>query len=60
MILTPISVAVDAVREFMTKPELTGATAEVSGEKFTLRSPPEYVDEITRKNMDAFWSLGYA
>ena len=60
MILTPISVAVDAVREFVTKPELTGSTAEISGDKFTLRSPPEFVDEITKKNFDTFWSLGYA
>jgi len=60
MHLTPISVAVDAIREFTTKPEMTGTIAEISGEKFTLRSPPDYVDEITKKNMDTFWSLGYA
>lgn len=60
MILTPISVAVDAVREFVTNHELTGTTAEISGDKFTFRSPPEYVDNITKKNFDSFWALGYA
>lgn len=60
MILTPMSVAIDAIREFMSKSSLTGATAEVSGEKFSIREPPEYVDDITRHNLDAFWKLGYA
>jgi hypothetical protein len=60
MILTPMSVLVDAIREFVTNPTMSGVTAEISGEKFTLRDPPEMVDDITRKNFDAFWSLGYA
>lgn len=60
MTLTPMSVAVDAVREFVTKPQMTGVTAEISGEQFTIREPPEWVDEITKKNFDTFWSLGYA
>jgi len=60
MILTPMSVAVDAIREFVSKPELTGSTAEISGDKFTLRTQPEFVDGITVKNFDTFWSLGYA
>jgi hypothetical protein len=60
MILTPMSVAIDAIREFITKPEMTGSTAEISGSAFTLRTAPEFVDDITRKNFDTFWSLGYA
>lgn len=60
MILTPISVVLEAVKEFVTQPEITGVTAEISGPKFTIRDPPEYVDEITVKNFDTFWSLGYA
>lgn len=60
MILTPMSVAVDAIREFATKPDLTGSTAEISGDKFTLRTQPEFVDDITEKNFATFWSLGYA
>ena len=39
---------------------MTGVTAEISGEKYTIREPPELLDDITRKNFDAFWALGYA
>lgn len=60
MALTPMSVAIGAIREFTTKPQLSGAVAEISGEKFTLRAQPEWVDEISKKNFDTFWSLGYA
>jgi hypothetical protein len=60
MILTPISTAVKAVDNFVAKPELSGIIAEISGEEFTFRSPPEYVDEMTRKNFEMFETLGYA
>ena len=60
MILTPISTAVKAVESFVTKPELSGIIAEISGDDFTYRQPPEYVDSITKKNLDMFWQLGYA
>jgi hypothetical protein len=60
MILTSISVVLDVVRAFVSKPQITGVTAEISGPKFTIRDPPEYVDEMTAKNFDAFWNLGYA
>jgi len=60
MLLTPMSVAIDAVREFVSNPSMTGMTAEISGEKFSIRDPPEMIDELTRKNFDTFWSLGYA
>jgi hypothetical protein len=57
---TPMSTAIKAVQEFLINPQLTGRTAEISGNKFTFREPPEYVDEITKLNFDAFWALGYA
>ena len=60
MALTPMSTAVSAVKEFVTNTKLSGVTAEISGDKFTIRTPPEFVDEITVKNFDAFWALGYA
>jgi len=60
MILTPISLVVEAVRDFITKPELVGVTAEISGNAVTIRAPPEYVDEVSRKNWNSFWKLGYA
>lgn len=60
MILTPVSTAVDAVREFMKRPEVTGVVAEISERKFTFRPPPEFVDESTGQNLETFWRLGYA
>lgn len=60
MLLTPMSVALEAVREFVENSKMSGVTAEISGKKFTIRDPPEMVDEMTRKNFDAFWTLGYA
>jgi hypothetical protein len=60
MILTPISKVVEAVRDFVTKPEVVGAMVEISGDAVTIRAPPEFVDEVTRKNWDSFWKLGYA
>jgi NAD(P)-dependent dehydrogenase (short-subunit alcohol dehydrogenase family) len=60
MILTPMSTAVDAVEEFVTNTKLTGEIAEISGEKFTFRAPPDYVDEDSAKNLETFWRLGYA
>jgi NAD(P)-dependent dehydrogenase (short-subunit alcohol dehydrogenase family) len=60
MILTPVSTAVGAVEEFVRNRELSGICAEISGDKFTFRPPPEYVDEATGKNIETFWRLGYA
>lgn len=60
MTITPMSTLINAVQELVTNESLSGVTAEVSGEKFTFRDPVEFVDEISRKNMDAFWALGYA
>ena len=60
MVITPMSTLISAIQEFTTNTTLSGVTAEISGEKFTIRHPPEYVDEITKQNIDAFWALGYA
>jgi NAD(P)-dependent dehydrogenase (short-subunit alcohol dehydrogenase family) len=60
MTLTPISLAVDAVRELATNTQLMGVTAEISGNKYTFREQPEWVDEISRTNFEQFWKLGYA
>ena len=60
MQLTPMSTLLNTVKEFCLDPSLTGVTAEISGEKGTHRWPPEYVDDITRENMEMFVKLGYA
>jgi hypothetical protein len=60
MKLTPMSTLLNTVKEFCMDTSLTGVTAEVSGEKGTHRWPPEYVDEITKENMEMFVKLGYA
>jgi hypothetical protein len=60
MKLTPMSTLLDSINEFCMDTSLTGVTAEISGEKGKHRSPPEYVDEITRENMEMFVKLGYA
>lgn len=60
MRLTPVSTAVKAVENFVEKPELAGIIAEISGEEFTFRPPPDFVDEMTRSNLEMFETLGYA
>lgn len=60
MQLTPMSTLLNTVKEFCLDHSLTGVTAEISGEKGTHRRPPEYVDEITRENLEMFVKLGYA
>lgn len=60
MILTPMSTAQRAAEQFVSDPSLTGKIAELHGEHVTFAEPPAYVDEDTRKNIENFWSLGYA
>jgi len=60
MKLTPMETLISALKEFVADEKLSGITAEISGEQFTIRSAPEYVDDITRHNLEAFWTLGYA
>jgi len=60
MKITPMSTLLNAVQEFVRNESLTGQCAEISGEKHTFRDQPEYVDDMTRDNLEAFWTLGYA
>ena len=60
MTVTPMSTLINAVQELARNESLSGVTAEISGEKYTFREPPEFVDGISRENLEAFWTLGYA
>ncbi|KUI53238.1 15-hydroxyprostaglandin dehydrogenase [NAD(+)] [Cytospora mali] len=60
MIITPMSTLVNGVAKFIEDPELSGELAEIHGQNVTLRPPHDYVDEDSRRNLENFWSLGYA
>jgi len=60
MILTPVSTAVAAIEAFSTQPSLTGKVAEISGDNFTIREQPDFVDEDTKTNLETFSKLGYS
>lgn len=60
MIVTPLSTLTRGVQQLVSDASLTGQIAEIHGESVTLRDPPPYVDEDTGKNIETFWSLGYA
>lgn len=60
MVLTPMSTLTKGVDQFIMDPSRTGQVAEIHGDSVTLRPPAEFVDDDTRKNMETFWSLGYA
>ncbi|KAK4222147.1 hypothetical protein QBC38DRAFT_539751 [Podospora fimiseda] len=60
MIVTPMSTLIKGVEQLVNDESLSGEIAEIHGEKVTLRPAHEFVDEDTKKNIDTFWSLGYA
>lgn len=60
MVITPMSTLIKGVTKFVDNPKLNGELAEIHGDSATLRPPHEYVDEDSRKNLERFWSLGYA
>ncbi|KAL1970198.1 hypothetical protein VTN77DRAFT_5358 [Rasamsonia byssochlamydoides] len=60
MIITPMSTATRAVDTLLSDPSLTGKIAELNEEKVTFAEPPAYVDENTGRNIEMFWTLGYA
>ena len=60
MTLTPMATATKAMAQFVDDEGLTGKIAELHGEHVTFAEPPAYVDEDTGKNIEMFWSLGYA
>lgn len=60
MIITPMSTLIKGVTKFVDDPGLNGEVAEIHGDSATLRPPHDYVDEDSKKNLERFWSLGYA
>ncbi|KIW52481.1 hypothetical protein PV05_08115 [Exophiala xenobiotica] len=60
MIMTPMSTLTRGVQQLVSDSSLTGQIAEIHGNNVTLAQPPPYVDEDTGKNIETFWSLGYA
>lgn len=60
MIVTPMETLIRGVDQFVKDDTLSGVVAEIHGDKVTLRPPHEFVDEDTRKNIEMFWTLGYA
>ncbi|KAG8164244.1 hypothetical protein KVR01_006162 [Diaporthe batatas] len=60
MIITPMSTLIKGVTKFVDDPKLNGELAEIHGDSATLRPPHDYIDEDSKKNLERFWSLGYA
>lgn len=60
MIVTPMTTLTKGVAQLLADPKTTGEVAEIHGESVTLRPPHDYVDEDSAKNLEMFWSLGYA
>jgi hypothetical protein len=60
MVVTPMETLIRGVDRFLADPSVSGAVAEIHGDKVTIRPPHEYVDEESRQNIETFWRLGYA
>ncbi|KAK4240724.1 hypothetical protein C8A03DRAFT_41741 [Achaetomium macrosporum] len=60
MVVTPMETLIRGVDQFIADPSVSGAVAEIHGDKVTIRPPHEYVDEESRQNIETFWRLGYA
>jgi hypothetical protein len=60
MVVTPMSTLTRGVQQLVSDPSLSGQIAEIHGDHVTLSQPQSYVDEDTGKNIENFWSLGYA
>lgn len=60
MIITPMSTLTKGVAQLVSDPKLSGEVAEIHGTSVTLRPCHDYVDEDSKKNLENFWSLGYA
>ena len=60
MTVTPMETLIRGVDQFLADPSISGAVAEIHGDKVTTRPPHEYVDEESRNNIETFWRLGYA
>jgi hypothetical protein len=60
MTITPMETLIRGVDQFLTDPTVSGAVAEIHGDRVTIRPPHEYVDEDSKRNIETFWDLGYA
>ncbi|KAK3994510.1 hypothetical protein QBC44DRAFT_236222, partial [Cladorrhinum sp. PSN332] len=60
MVVTPMETLIKGVDKFVKDESLSGAIAEIHGDRVTVRPPHEFVDEDTQKNIETFWNLGYA
>ncbi|KAK3305568.1 uncharacterized protein B0T15DRAFT_202112 [Chaetomium strumarium] len=60
MVVTPMETLIRGVDQFLADPSVSGAVAEIHGDKVTIRPPHEFVDEESRQNIETFWRLGYA
>ncbi|EAQ92137.1 hypothetical protein CHGG_00372 [Chaetomium globosum CBS 148.51] len=58
MTITPMETLIRGVDQFLADPTVSGAVAEIHGDRVTIRPPHEYVDEDSKKNIDTFWDLG--
>ena len=58
--VTPMATLVRGIAQLLGDTSTTGAVAEIHGDRVTLRPPPDYVDDDTRRNLENFWNLGYA
>lgn len=60
MIITPHATLIKGVAQLVENPGITGAVAEIHGDKVTIRPPHDYVDDDTQANLEVFWKLGFA
>jgi acetyl-CoA carboxylase alpha subunit len=60
MTVTPMPTLIRGIDQFIADPRITGAVAEIHGDKVTIRQHQEYVDKESEKNIETFWNLGYA
>ncbi len=67
MAMTPMATLVRGVDQILTGagggPEVgnvSGAVAEIHGDCVTFRAAHEYADADSARNLETFWSLGYA
>ncbi len=60
MTVTPMETLIRGVDQFLADPSISGAVAEIHGEKVSIRPPHDYVDDDSKNNIETFWRLGYA
>ncbi|XDG05165.1 hypothetical protein ABKA04_004780 [Annulohypoxylon sp. FPYF3050] len=60
LIITPHSTLIKGIAQLIADPKISGVVAEIHGEKVTLRTHHEYVDDDTKANMEVFWKHGIA